>query len=136
MNIENAKRAISDAQILLNYALDQLEESSTEFPIPESQLVWANGNLWKPSSESDGRLVVLLRADWPLPDMVKALREDDVWETLEYTGSDHNGNRHHYRGDFPGADYRGRRKGGGVRVFYNGDYGYIPLPGPAKNRHG
>lgn len=135
MNTQKIEALLDEIEFIIEDIRDELNGGSAPFPIPDDQLVWKNGNLWKPTSESDNRLVVLLRADWPRPDYVQALTDNDKWETLEYTGSDHNGNRHHYRGNLPGVGYRGRRKGGGVRVFYGEDYGYIPIPGPAKERH-
>lgn len=125
--LEEAKRLITEVQ--------QSLVTPPAYPIAPDQLVWENGNLWKPESESDGKLVVLLRADWPLPTKVLAKRKDGSYEELRYEGSDHNGNRHHYRGDLPGSGYAGKKKDGEVRILYGSMYDSIKIPGPPKNRY-
>ena len=130
MKIEKVRQA----RDLLN---EVLEEEPDNFPIPEEQLVWKHGNVWKPDAESDGNLVAVLRDDWPLPDKVQVLLRDGVtWADMRYTGSDHNGNRHHYRGNHPGGiHYAGKRKGGGCRVWYGSEFGHIALTGPPGGRY-
>ncbi len=110
--------------------------TAPDYPIPDDQLEFENGNVWKPKSESDGNLVVILRNDWALPDMVKVQLKNGMWLGMRYTGSDHNGNRHHYRGGYPGgANYAGARQGGGVRIYYKNEFKVIPLPGPPRGRY-
>lgn len=124
--LEEAKRLITEVQ-------EALGEPTSPIPVPEDQLVWKNGNLWKPEGDHSNNLVILLRADWPKPDKVLALDDSDSWELLTYTGQS-NPDRYTYRGSKPGKDYRGRRAGGGVRVYWGGNYGFIPLTGPARER--
>lgn len=129
MSEQNAIKAINDAQTLLNYALEQLKGEPINFPIPEEQLKWENGNLWKPKadpvSRTPGKLVVVFRSDWPEPTSVQALTNEGVWETLTSSGQLEDG-RWAFRGTREGKGYLGKRKGGGVRVFYGEDYGFIP----------
>jgi len=126
---------LEQATALISEVMANLEQPGVEYPIPADQLVWKNGNLWKPESESDGRLVVLLRSDWPVPDRVEVLRKTGAWEIMRYAGSDSNENRHHYRGRDAGTEYAPRKQGGGCRVYYKEEFGLIPLPGPGRGRY-
>lgn len=126
---------LQQAVLLIEEAMLNLEPPSASYPIPADQLVWKNNNLWKPVAESDGKLVVLLRSDWPVPDRVEVLRKGGVWEIMRYAGSDANENRHHYRGRDPGSEYAPRKQGGGCRVYYKEEFGLIPLPGPGRGRY-
>lgn len=135
---DTEKQQIKDnlhrALILIDEALDLLDEK--EFPIAADELVFKDGNLWKPNSDSDGNLVVLLRSDWPKPDRVRAVRKhSNEEEPLVYTGLS-NGDRHTYRGSLPGGQYMGARGGGGVFVYYGEQRRLIPIPGKPKERHG
>jgi len=66
--------------------------------------------VWKPISENDGRLVVLLpRAYTGRVTMAYIVREDGSFvESGRFSGDTHNGNRAHYRFSRPGADYGNR----------------------------
>lgn len=137
------KAKLIKAMDLIGEVVDALPGESPDLPVPIDQLVWGNGNLWKPESDSDRKAVILLRDDWPKPSAVAVLRDDGVWEEFRYTGSDVNGNRHHFRGSEPGKGYKGPNNGGGVNVFWEVGpseddvvSGFIDFPGPPKNRHG
>jgi hypothetical protein len=132
--IESAKSLILAGVDILDEVLAELPPEDP-YPIPLTQMEWKNGNLWKPESESNGRVVMLLRADWPVPDKVTVLADDDNWEEFQYAGSEDNGHRHHFRGTHTGAGYRGKKQGGGARVYYEGGYALIPFPGPPKHRY-
>lgn len=128
------KEKLNQAIELIEQVRDSLDEEPGDgFPIPESELRFKNGNLWKASSDSDGNAVLLLRADWPKPESVFVLSDEAVWVPLVYTGQS-NPDRWTYRADRPGKDFAGKRKGGGIRIYYGGDYGFIPFPGPPRNR--
>lgn len=130
----SSKEKLNQALDLIEQVRDSLvDDPGDDFPIPESQLRFKGGNLWKPSSDSDGNAVLLLRADWPDPDYVEVLSDDGRWVVLDYTGRS-NPDRWTYRADRPGKDFAGKRKGGGVRIYYEDAYGFIPFPGPPRNR--
>lgn len=131
----NDYEKLARAQELIAEVQQNLEpptEPPTDFPIPADQLVWKNGNVWKGMSESDGKAVAVLRNDWPVPDKVEGLLNDGSWDEFIYTGSDANGNRHHFRGSVHGRGYRGKRKEGRVRVWIGQSYGEIFFPGPPR----
>ena len=66
----------------------------------------AEGFLWKPKSESDGNLVVLLPKDFnDLVSSVVLTHENEVLTEGRFAGNEHNGNRGHYRFDKAGGDY-------------------------------
>lgn len=71
----------------------------------------SGGFLWKPISEGDGNLVVLLPTTLKgLIDRVEIhtqIPPDDTTRIAEgrFAGDDHNGGRPHFRFDKPGADY-------------------------------
>lgn len=71
----------------------------------------AEGFLWKPVSESDGNLVVLLPTDLKgLIDKVEIHTELPPDETTKlgegvFSGDEHNGARPHFRFDAPGSSY-------------------------------
>lgn len=139
MGEDEAIMELKEARALIDNVIKELE-GDLEPPspnIPESELVWEGGNVWKPISESDGNAVVILRSEWPVPSRVSCLADNGVWETFRYTGIA-NGDRYHFRGSRTGAGYKGRRAGGGVRVYFGSgdDYVFIPFPGPPRNRWG
>lgn len=114
-----------------------LAEIPADPRIPAGELKFAPGfALWKPDSESDGKLVVLLPAHWPQPEYCEVLRRNETWERMHYDGSDHNGNRHHFRASKPGQEYAGKRKNGGVQFYHEGVMYRIFLEGPPRERHG
>ncbi|MCB0325575.1 MAG: hypothetical protein KDD69_18465, partial [Bdellovibrionales bacterium] len=71
----------------------------------------SGGFLWKPESEADGNLVVLLPTDLKgLIDRVEIhsqLPPDDVTKLAEgrFSGDTHNGGRPHFRFDKPGGEF-------------------------------
>ena len=123
----------------VNQIRSHLDAGGSTFPIPEEQLVWSGGNLWKPeadpNSSTPGKLVVVLRADWPVPDSVQVLLRDGVsYETLTSGGFLEDG-RMSFRARFPGGEaYAGKRQGGHVRIFYGDDFGVILLKKAPKFR--
>lgn len=134
MNESEVKRKLRDLSLDLQDIIDDLSSDAGEFPIPEEQLVFKNGNLWKPHSDSDGSLVILLREDWPEPDKVVVPLKNGLNDVLRYTGRS-NGNRHTYRGIEPGEKYLGHKGGGGAYVYYGEEARLIPIPGAPKERH-
>ena len=90
-------------------------ESSGEIDINtiagEQQLDGADGFLWKPVSEGDGNLVVLLPTELRgLIDRVEIHSSmppspETLLEEGRFDGDDKNGNRLHYRFEQPGAEY-------------------------------
>lgn len=96
---------------------------------------WSGGNLWKPQGESDGRLVVLLRTNYPVFESCEVRRKDGGYEELVYTGLS-NGDRQTYRGAFSGGsgEYAGKKKDGGVRCWIEEFVCTFPIPGPPKQR--
>ncbi len=88
------------------------ETAVSELPISGAQeLDGEGGFLWKPESESDGNLVVLLPTE--LRQMIERVEihsalpttEDTLLGTGRFTGDDHNGERLHYRFDEPGSAF-------------------------------
>ncbi|MCB0317327.1 MAG: hypothetical protein KDD56_01120 [Bdellovibrionales bacterium] len=66
----------------------------------------AEGFLWKPESESDGNLVVLLPSEFnDLVSSVVLTHEDKVLDEGRFAGNEHNGSRGHYRFGKSGGDY-------------------------------
>lgn len=135
-----SKQLVEEAKELLEQYLDQDNDDDDSFPIPEEELKWSGSNLWKPRADADsrtpGKLVVVLRADWPRPERADVLLKDGVtWEELTPSGNLEDG-RHVFRGRYAGDSkkYAGVRKGGGVRIFINGDFGFIPLRKAPKFR--
>ncbi|MDZ4197933.1 MAG: hypothetical protein U1E27_01465, partial [Kiritimatiellia bacterium] len=65
------------------------------------------GFIWKPVSESDGKLVVLLPAGYKgkVNGCWIARGDGSVVENGRFVGDTHNGNRPHYRFSKPGAQY-------------------------------
>lgn len=64
------------------------------------------GFLWKPKSESDGNLVVLLPNELRgQVDSVEIKKDGVTLESGRFTGDTKNGNRPHFRFDKPGAGY-------------------------------
>lgn len=92
-------------------AADGAAGSGGPAPSGSQELDGSGGFLWKPVSEGDGKLVVLLPTS--LRDMLErveihsALPPDasTLLEEGRFTGDEHNGNRPHYRFDKPGAEY-------------------------------
>jgi len=80
-------------------------------PTGKQQLDGADGFLWKPESESDGNLVVLLPTEFSGSiDRVEIHNgepegEESKLEQGRFAGDDHNGNRAHFRFTKPGGDY-------------------------------
>lgn len=76
-------------------------------PQTSSSGVTSAGFLWKPISESDGNLVVLLpsalRGKVSQTSVVNS--SGQVIETGRFAGDTHNGNRPHYRFSMPGAGF-------------------------------
>ena len=106
--------------------------------IPSHQLRFTNCNLWKPVSEGDGNLVVLLRGDWPVISWAEVKKRDGSWERMSDQGFSNpcNGeDRYTYRASHPGSFYAGKRKGGGVRFKAEGTVHFIPLEGKPGDRH-
>jgi hypothetical protein len=128
---------LREARALITEVIQDLEEDPIPPPddIPAHELVFKNGNLWKPQGDHTGKLVVLLRADWPQPAYVDVRARDGAWERMMFTGRS-NGDRHTYRGNFPGGPhYAGKNRQGGVRMLLNDRQYMIPIPGRPKNRH-
>lgn len=96
----------------------------------ESPLAFTGGTLWKPESDSTGRLVVLLA---PQHDYSKCsvVRKDGAFEPLRFTGRS-NGDRQTWRADKPGKSYAGKAKNGGVVCD---ETCFFPIPGPPGKRH-
>lgn len=105
-------------------------------PGPQS---FSNGNLWKPRGENNGKLVVLLRAVYPLFDRCEVKLKNGGVEELSYTGLSNptpEGDRYTFRGSQPGGPfYAGRKAGGGITCWIGPEVCEFPLPGPPKNRH-
>ena len=122
--------------ILLGLLFQCSECKPVSTPTPDTSCIeqWDGGNLWKPISEGDGNLVVLLKPEYPMFDYCEAkVDEGNAWLRLDYDGIA-NGDRQHYRGDRPGKDYRGKKLNGGVRCYKDNRMCFWPLPGPAKDR--
>lgn len=83
-------------------------ESATSAGIPSGTLGTTGGSgfLWKPVSESDGRLVVLIPPQYTgrISSVFLARRTGTVIEQGAYGGI-HNGGRAHYRFSAPGSSY-------------------------------
>ncbi|MCB9029726.1 MAG: hypothetical protein H6619_01630 [Deltaproteobacteria bacterium] len=66
------------------------------------------GFLWKPVSDSNGKVVVLTPGG-EFHENLRIVKDEQVLETLDYVGnsdnSDSNGLRNHFRGDLPGGSY-------------------------------
>jgi hypothetical protein len=98
----------------------------------------SGGFLWKPVSESDGNLVVLLPTDLKgLIDRVEIHTEVPPTEETKvaegrFAGDTHNGGRAHFRFDKPGADY-----GDNIHlVCYKDDGSYVSWAiGNGGDRH-
>lgn len=92
------------------------------------------GFLWKPVSENDGRLVILLPAQYR--GVVKSVAvKDSEGNTLEmgrFAGDVHNGGRPHFRFDKSGGAY-------GANIYTVADVGKLvhwPIPnGAARTEH-
>lgn len=90
-----------------------------------------NGNVWKPKSESDGNLVVILESKWVKPWKCETWFKDGGSEVLKFKGFA-NGNRQHLRGSRPGGQY----ENGALLICEDGDqFCEFSFKGKAKNRH-
>ncbi|MEZ4754766.1 MAG: hypothetical protein R3A13_10745 [Bdellovibrionota bacterium] len=91
----------------------------------------AEGFLWKPESESNGNLVVLLPTEFN--DMVSSVvltHEDKILEEGSFAGNEHNGARGHYRFNKAGGEYPD-----GLKVEVRFDDGTIvkyDIPDPSE----
>lgn len=96
-------------------------------------LSFTAGTLWKPFSDSDGRLVILLAPQHDY-ERCEVKRKNGTYEELEFRGRS-NGDRQTWRGDFPGGPaYAGKKDGGGVRCFVEESVCEFPIPGAPKRR--
>lgn len=131
--LERAKQLITEVQSNLSVP------PSTELPIPLEELRIgykpSNWILWKPKSDSDGRVVLLLPGSWPIPGKVEVLRDDGEWERLKFDGIA-NGDRYHYRGSLEGAGYKGKNHEGEIRVYWGDALGVIEFIDKPRNRQG
>ncbi len=116
-----------------------LESVSTSSSLSGSQEMDGSGGfLWKPVSESDGNLVVLLPKDLKgLIDKVEIHSELPPTEETKlaqgrFSGDTHNGGRAHFRFDKPGAEY-----GDNIHlVCYKDDGSYVSWDiGNGADRH-
>jgi len=119
-----ATAAIDDALSRVQRALERIdsgEEEVPDLPLDEStesgdisgtqELDGEGGFLWKPESESDGNLVVLLPTELRGEiERVEIHSENPPTEESKlaegrFAGDEHNGERLHYRFETPGAEY-------------------------------
>lgn len=117
-----AVASMEEAMLKIAAALEGIEsgeidvtepaEASTTLPFSGPQeLDGEGGFLWKPVSESDGNLVVLLPTE--LREMIERVEihsalpatAESLLASGRFAGDEHNGERLHYRFDEPGADY-------------------------------
>lgn len=61
--------------------------------------------LWKPKSETTGKLVVLTPASWVVSEVWLVRSENNVIEKTRTPGNRNNGNRQHWRFSKPGSGY-------------------------------
>lgn len=132
MSNKEVEDLINEAMEILEEALEKLEDS----PPPDGEIVideWSGGNLWKPKSDSDGNLVVLLKSSYA-NQRAEVKRKDGTWEPMRYTGRS-NGDRPTFRGTMSGRNYAGLAGSGGVRFTDRGEAFFIPIPGPGRKRY-
>ncbi len=92
-----------------NTVIEDLETGETQtVPNVTNPGVGSGEFLWKPISESDGNLVILLPSRFRGADVSAVDVLDSGGKVLErgrFVGDTHNGNRAHYRYNMPGARY-------------------------------
>jgi hypothetical protein len=106
--------------------------------IPSNELRFKHCNLWKPESESNHKLVVLFRGDWPHMDEAFVKRKTGSWEKMTFTGMSNECNgreRYTFRASMPGRSYANGNDGGGVKIRIQGDDYFIPITGNSGDRH-
>ena len=94
------------AEASQNSSSSSSSASSSSSPSSSSSSGGAGGFVWKPISEGDGNLVVLLPSS--LRGKVTGayiMKGGSVVESGRFSGDTHNGNRPHYRYSKPGAGY-------------------------------
>lgn len=100
-----------------------------------SPLAFKDGTVWKPNSDSDNKLVVIMAPQHKYDFCEAKLRDGAGWDALNPTGPA-NGDRDNWRGSFPGgSDYAGKKQGGGVRCFIGPSECFFPIPGAPGKRH-
>lgn len=99
---------------------------------PEVTKFGGDGSVWKPKSESTGRLVVILPSRYPVPFVCSAKLKTGGEEVLSYSGLA-NGGRQHHRGSLAGGKYE---NDGTVTCMDSGQRCLFRFQGKARDRHG
>lgn len=92
--VEEIVAGICNSEEAKNKSEDGAEDTST-----------SNQFLWKPVSESDGKLVILLPNSMKGQVVSVSVQSGQTQETGRFSGDTHNGNRPHFRFTKPGSGY-------------------------------